>query len=67
MTFAAHAGSSRTGTVNLPEAISTSSDVYFYQVGDQLWNNRSRVGETPIQDMAAAFGFGKETGIELPG
>ena len=61
------AAGDRTGTFALPEAISASSDVYFYKVGDQLWNARSRVGETPIQDMAAAFGFGKQTGIELPG
>ena len=46
--------------MNLPRALTVSSDVYFYWLGDQM--NRT----TDIQDTAAAFGFDALTGIDLP-
>lgn len=61
-----NAGFESLGPVNLTSAITKSSDVYFFKIGDDLWSNRSRVGETPIQEMAKQFGFGRRTGIELP-
>jgi penicillin-binding protein 2 len=54
------------GLVNLPRAITVSSDVYFYQLGAQFDQERSALGD-PIDDAATAFGFGQETGIPLPG
>lgn len=56
------------GPVDLRLAIAKSSDTYFYRVGDEFWQNgnRQRYGDTPIQDMARAFGFGQKTGIQLP-
>jgi penicillin-binding protein 2 len=54
------------GLVNLPRAITVSSDVYFYQLGAQFDQQRDALGD-PIDDTATAFGFGQETGIPLPG
>lgn len=51
------------GLVNLARALEVSSDTYFYQVGDKFW----KLPGTPLQDEAAEFGFGKPTGIDLPG
>ena len=48
------------GTVNLPRALTVSSDVYFYWLGSRM------DGTTDIQDTAAAFGFDAPTGIDLP-
>jgi penicillin-binding protein 2 len=60
-------GGEAPGIVNLTRALSVSSDVYFYKVGDQLWTGQRQYGQTPLQDMAKQFGFGMKTGIELPG
>jgi penicillin-binding protein 2 len=60
------------GEVNLPLALTASSDYYFYNLGYQFWANYTnikgyRYGETPIQDVAAAYGLDSPTGIDLPG
>ncbi len=54
-----------------------SSDVYFYNVGNDFWNiyNRTEGGDAAathpvgygMQDVARPFGFGATTDIELPG
>lgn len=61
-----NANSQAHGLVDLPRALEVSSNVYFYQVGEQFWRNRNVYGETPIQDLAAEFGVGSSTGIALP-
>lgn len=48
------------GTLNLHGAIMHSCNVYFFNLG-------LHCGPQPIHDMAAAFGLGKRTGIELDG
>ncbi|MBC5805206.1 MAG: penicillin-binding protein 2 [Candidatus Eremiobacter antarcticus] len=48
------------GSLSLPQAITESCDVFFYQVGHQLGIDR-------IDKYAAAYGIGKLTGIDLPG
>jgi penicillin-binding protein 2 len=60
------------GEVNLPLALTESSDYYFYNLGYQFWENYTNVphyryGETPIQDVAGAYGLTAPTGIDLPG
>ncbi|MET0628916.1 MAG: penicillin-binding protein 2, partial [Acidimicrobiia bacterium] len=65
------------GSVNLPRALTVSSDVYFYNVGNDFWNiyNRDEGGDDAtdhprgygIQNTARTFGFDAGTGIELPG
>jgi penicillin-binding protein 2 len=61
-----NAGRTAYGRVDLRQALSVSSDVYFYNLGAQLWIQRSRYGENAIQDVAAMLGFGKGTGVPLP-
>lgn len=58
------------GYVDLPLALTESSDYYFYNVGYLFWdnwvNNRNYpYGETPIQDVAAAYGLDGPTGIDI--
>lgn len=48
------------GHVNMAQGVEQSCDVYFYELA-------KRVGIDRIQQMARRFGFGSETGIELPG
>ncbi len=56
------------GIVDLRSALTRSSDVYFYSVGDQLWS-RWKSGDTQggyaLQNTAREFGFGSKTGIGL--
>lgn len=48
------------GTVNLRRAIKESCDVYFYHLGQRLGIER-------IAEYARRFGFGSETGFDIPG
>ncbi|HEX7094364.1 MAG TPA: penicillin-binding transpeptidase domain-containing protein, partial [Acidimicrobiales bacterium] len=51
--------------IDLPTAITVSSDTYFYAIGAEI--ARSEIGrDHAIQDAAAAFGFGGPTGVQLP-
>jgi penicillin-binding protein 2 len=54
------------GIVNLPRAITVSSDAYFYNVGAQFWNGRAHFGEDGLQNVARQLGFSAKTGIPLP-
>ena len=50
------------GTINASDALKVSSDIFFFQLG--AWaNDRDRV----IQRWAKRLGFGRKTGIDLPG
>lgn len=55
-----NAGGVKNGGIALPQALTVSSDVYFYWLGDRM------DGTTYIQDAATAFGFDQRTGIDLP-
>ena len=54
------------GEVNLPLAITVSSDYYFYQLGYLFWSQQSRFGETPIQNVAHQYGLDQYSNIDLP-
>ena len=54
------------GLVNLPLALTVSSDYYFYNLGYLFWSQTGRYGPTPIQDVAAQYGLGQYTNIDLP-
>ncbi len=54
------------GTVNLPEAIARSSNVYFYTVGGG-YNGIKGLGVERIAAYFGKFGFGSLLGIDLPG
>lgn len=62
-----NAGNEVLGRVDLPQAITRSSDVYFYGVGDRFWQQRGQFGTMPIQEEARAFGLDQRTGIPLSG
>jgi len=47
------------GWVNLRNAIKVSCDVYFYNLGKRLGIDR-------ISEIAASFGFGDPTGVDMP-
>ena len=61
-----NAGSRSYGRVDLRRALSVSSDVYFYNLGAQLWIQRSKYGEDAMQRTATLLGFGEKTGVPLP-
>ena len=54
------------GPVNLPRALTVSSDAYFYNVGAQFWNGRAHFGDDGLQSVARQLGLGSKTGIPLP-
>lgn len=64
------------GYVDLPRALTVSSDVYYYNVGNEFWLNYRNEGQDDtdvhpvgygIQTTARTFGFDAATGVELPG
>ena len=55
------------GLVDLPTALTVSSDYYFYQLGYLFWSQQSRYGETPIQNVAHEYGLDQYSNIDLPG
>ena len=70
-----NAGKVEHGSVNLAEAITVSSDVYFYELGRDLWHfyNQWRLEGADsdleigyaVQDTARDYGFGNPTGLGL--
>jgi penicillin-binding protein 2 len=74
-----NAGGNQYGQVDLRGALTVSSDVYFYSVGNDFWNvyNRTEGGDAVgdaghpvgygIQHVARTYGFGDPTGISLTG
>lgn len=54
------------GPIDLPEAITYSSDNFFNTIGLNLWYGRNTYGPDYLQNVAAQYGFGKPTGIDLP-
>jgi penicillin-binding protein 2 len=54
------------GYVNLPEALTKSSDYYFYNLGYLFWSQQARYGQTPIQNVAHDYGLDQYTDIDLP-
>jgi penicillin-binding protein 2 len=51
--------------IDLIRAITVSSDVYFYTIGESIYINPIH-NETGIQDAAREYGMGFESGIALP-
>ena len=60
-----NAGGEANGRVNVVRAITVSSDVFFYTLGNQFWLQRSQYGDG-IQNEARQLGLGKKTGVALP-
>ena len=60
-----NAGGRVNGRINVVRALTVSSDVFFYEIGKNLWEAK-RYGPNAIQDTARDLGMGAPTGIELP-
>lgn len=58
-----NSGGAQHGGIALSEALTVSSDTFFYSLGDRFWRDGPQKG---IQDTARAFGLGSDTGIPLP-
>ncbi len=58
------------GPLDLHGALQASCDLYFWEIALRVWNERSDEAginnEDLWQEWARAFGFGTETGIDLP-
>jgi penicillin-binding protein 2 len=55
------------GWINVSTALTVSSDVFFYTVGVNFFENQKSYGPQPIEHVAADYGLGIPTGIDLPG
>jgi penicillin-binding protein 2 len=55
------------GNLNISEALTVSSDDFFYNLGALFYDQSSTYGETPIQDVAGQYSLGQLTSIDLPG
>jgi penicillin-binding protein 2 len=70
-----NAGHNSYGYVDLPRALTVSSDYYFYSLGNDFWNvyTRQEGGDNSanhpvgyaIQNVAKTYGFGENTGSGL--
>ncbi|MGE5283023.1 MAG: penicillin-binding protein 2 [Chloroflexota bacterium] len=56
-----NAGEAAHGSVSLVSALEVSSDVFFYTLGDRMWDTGQ------LQRWGHALGIGRLTGIDLPG
>ncbi len=54
------------GIINVSQALTVSSDVFFYNLGVRFWDARATYGNDAIQKWANELGYGEETGIDLP-
>ncbi|MCC5577897.1 penicillin-binding protein 2 [Microtetraspora sp. AC03309] len=67
-----NAGGMSLGAISLHTALVKSCDTVFYRAGYEEWlrdggnKPKSKVKE-PMPSMARAYGFGKRTGVDLPG
>jgi penicillin-binding protein 2 len=52
--------------MTLPTALAASCDTYFYQLGLEFYRLPAQYG-SPLQKWAAAFGFGRPTGLDIGG
>ncbi|WP_406023257.1 penicillin-binding protein 2 [Nocardioides sp. NBC_00850] len=60
------------GYIDFAEALELSCDTFFYRIAVNYWqkygsNPADVKARDPLVDTAKAFGFGKRTGIDLPG
>jgi penicillin-binding protein 2 len=60
------------GSIGFDQALQLSCDTFFYRVGLKFWQQYGSDptdvdAKDPLVDQAKDFGFGQETGIDLPG
>jgi penicillin-binding protein 2 len=62
-----NAGGGSYGSLQLPQALQVSSDVFFYNVGALLYQKYQETGDPVQENWATDLGIGHPTGIDLPG
>ncbi len=66
--------SSAYGPVTVADALAVSSDAFFYRLGEKFWEmdehnaavDPALKGKSTLKDDLERFGFGAETGVQLP-
>ena len=66
--------SSAYGPVTIADALAVSSDAFFYRLGEKFWEidehnasvDPALKGKSTLKDDLERFGFGQETGVQLP-
>ena len=66
--------SSSYGPVTVADALAVSSDAFFYRLGEKFWEidehnaavDPALKGKSTLKDDLQRFGFGAETGVQLP-
>ena len=66
--------SSAYGPVTVADALAVSSDAFFYRLGEKFWEidehnasvDPTLKGKSTLKDDLERFGFGNETGVQLP-
>lgn len=53
--------------LTLPQALAVSCDTWFYRLGVALYQRQAASGRPVLQLFARRFGFGRPTGVDLPG
>lgn len=53
------------GSINMYWSLAVSSDVYYYQLGEAFYRADDTT-HTVLQDQLTTFGFGRDTGVDLP-
>lgn len=61
-----NARGARNGLVDVSKALTVSSDVFYYWLGERFWDNRGRLGPSAVQDVARSLGMGELTNVDLP-
>jgi penicillin-binding protein 2 len=61
-----NARQARNGIVDVSKALTVSSDVFYFWLGERFWDNRGRLGPAAVQDVARSLGMGEYTNIDLP-
>jgi penicillin-binding protein 2 len=54
-------------SLNLPEALAISCDTWFYRLGTSFYRRQVDEGALDIQRWAQRLGFGRSTGLDVPG
>jgi penicillin-binding protein 2 len=61
-----NAGGAAHGRITISQALTVSSDVFFYNIGAQFWLHGDQFGgEEAMQQYIAPWGIGQKTGIPL--
>jgi penicillin-binding protein 2 len=61
-----NARGARNGLVNVSKALTVSSDVFYYWLGERFWDSRGKLGTAAIQDVARTLGMGQYSDVDLP-